>query len=102
MEASGRKFYNSSGTEQDCIGILKDLGMNSVRLRIWVNPQDCWNDTDDVVAKTCVQKTSTLNAQCLTNMNDMFSRYNKEVMVVEVGMSWDQATACSAFLTDYC
>jgi arabinogalactan endo-1,4-beta-galactosidase len=33
-------------------------------------------------------------------MNDMVSRYNKDVMVVEVGMSWDQASACNAFLTD--
>ena len=43
---------------------------------------------------------STLNSQCLTNMNDMVARYNKDVMVVEVGMSWDQPTACNAFLTD--
>jgi arabinogalactan endo-1,4-beta-galactosidase len=41
-----------------------------------------------------------LNSQCLTNMNDMVTRYNKEVMVVEVGMSWDQATACNSFLAD--
>jgi len=43
---------------------------------------------------------STLNDQCLANMNDMVSRYNKEVMVCEVGMSWDQPSACNAFLTD--
>ena len=43
---------------------------------------------------------STLNDQCLTNMNDMISRYNKEVMICEVGMSWDQPTACNAFFTD--
>jgi arabinogalactan endo-1,4-beta-galactosidase len=33
-------------------------------------------------------------------MNDMVSRYNKEVMICEVGMSWDQPGACNAFLTD--
>jgi arabinogalactan endo-1,4-beta-galactosidase len=42
----------------------------------------------------------TLNQQCLSNMNDMVSRYNKEVMVVEVGMPWDQAATCQQFLTD--
>ena len=31
-------------------------------------------------------------------MNDMRSRYGKGVMIVEVGMSWDQATASKAFL----
>jgi arabinogalactan endo-1,4-beta-galactosidase len=43
---------------------------------------------------------STLNSQCLTNMNDMVARYDKAVMVVEVGMSWDQANACNSFLAD--
>ena len=245
MEASGRKFYNSAGTEKDCMQILKDLGMNSIRLRAWVNPTNNWNNTADVLAKalraknlgmrimidfhysdswadpgkqfkpaawstmdfatmkqalsdytTSVLSTlksngitpewvqvgnetndgmlwpdgkastnmgnfaqlikagynavkavdqnikvivhisngydnnlfrwifdglksngvdwdiigmslypspttwQTLNAQCLTNMNDMVARYNKEVMVVEVGMSWDQATACNSFLAD--
>jgi arabinogalactan endo-1,4-beta-galactosidase len=33
-------------------------------------------------------------------MNDMVSRYGKEVMIVESGMSWDQPAACNAFLSD--
>lgn len=40
MEATGYKFYNSEGKEQDCIEILKGLGINSIRLRTWVNPSD--------------------------------------------------------------
>ncbi len=40
------------------------------------------------------------NTAALTNMNDMVTRYNKEVMVVEAGMPWDQADACKQFLTD--
>lgn len=51
MESSGIKFYNSSGTEQECMLILKNLGMNSIRLRVWVNPVDGWNNTADVIAK---------------------------------------------------
>lgn len=245
MENSGKKFYNNAGTEQECMSLLKSLGMNSIRLRVWVNPSGGWNNTADVVAKAIraknlglrimidfhysdtwadpghqekpaawalqdfttlktslanhttavltelknnsispewVQvgnetndgmlwpdgKASTnmanftqlvnagydavkalfpsakvivqvsngwdnslfrwlfdglknnggkydvigmslypssanwakLNSQCLTNMNDMISRYNKEVMIVEVGMSWDQAASCNSFLAD--
>ena len=245
MESNGIKFYNSSGTQQDCMLILKNLGMNAIRLRVWVNPSNGWCNTGDVVAKavraqnlglkilidfhysdtwadpghqskpaawtsqdfatlqtsvynhttdvlnalktngvtpTWVQvgnetndgmlwpdgqasvnmsnfaalvnsgynavksvdtsikvivhisngydnslfrwmfdglKTngakwdiigmslypttanwSTLNAQCLSNMNDMVSRYNKDVMICEVGMSWDQAATCQSFLND--
>ena len=245
MEAGSRKFYNASGVEQECITLLKSLGMNTIRLRVWVNPPGGWNNTADVVAKAVRAKNlgmriminfhysdgwadpgqqtkpaawagqdinglktllsthtsdvlnalktsgvtpewvqvgnetnngmlwpegrastnmanftqlvnagydavkavfpsakvivhvsngwdnslfrwlydglknnggkwdvigmslyptagnwATLNAQCLTNMNDMIARYAKEVMVVEVGMSWDQSTACQSFLND--
>lgn len=51
MEASGKKFYNSTGVEQDCIDLLKSKGINSIRLRVWVNPVDGWNNKADVVAK---------------------------------------------------
>jgi arabinogalactan endo-1,4-beta-galactosidase len=38
MEATGYKFYNDSGAQQDCLQILKDHGIDSIRLRVWVNP----------------------------------------------------------------
>ena len=245
MEAAGRKFYNSTGTEMDCLALMKSLGMNTIRLRVWVNPNPAWNNTADVVAKAIRAKNlgmrimidfhysdswadpgqqtkpaawtgqdlnalktslanhtisvltalknnnitpewvqtgnetndgmlwpegkasvsmsnfaqlintgydavksvfplakvivhisngydnalfrwmfdglkannakydvigmslyptvtgwATTNTQCLTNMNDMVSRYNKEVMIVEVGMSWDHSSECGSFLTD--
>lgn len=40
MEASGFKFYNDNGVEQDCFRILKDHGINTIRLRTWVNPSN--------------------------------------------------------------
>jgi arabinogalactan endo-1,4-beta-galactosidase len=40
MEASGYKFYSDAGTEEDCFKILKDHGINSIRLRTFVNPSD--------------------------------------------------------------
>lgn len=245
MENAGRIFYNSTGAAQDCFQILKNLGMNSIRLRVWVDPAGGWNNMADVLAKalrakalgmriminfhysdswadpgqqnkpaawaaqdfatlqtsvynytfnvlttlktngiipewvqvgnetndgmlwptgkaslnmanfaTLVNKGyeavkavdasikvivqisngfdnnlfrwifdglknnagkwdiigmslypdpanwATLNSQCLSNMNDLVSRYNKPVMICEVGMSWDQATACNSFLSD--
>lgn len=49
MEASGRKFYNNNGTQQDCLDILKGKGINSIRLRVWVNPANGWCNKNDVV-----------------------------------------------------
>ncbi|HEU4471206.1 MAG TPA: glycosyl hydrolase 53 family protein [Flavisolibacter sp.] len=51
MEAAGKKFYTPVGLEQDCFQLLKNLGMNTIRLRVWVNPASGWNNTTDVVAK---------------------------------------------------
>lgn len=245
MESAGRKFYNAAGAEQDLFALLKSLGMNTVRLRVWVNPANGWNNKADVTAKAIRAKAAglrimidfhysdtwadpgaqtkpaawaaqdiaglktslanhtadvltglktagvtpewvqvgnetndgllwpegkastnmaayaqlitagydavksvfpdakvvvhlsngwnnalfrwsfdglksngskwdvigmslypsstdwnTKNTQCLANMNDMVARYGTEVMVVEVGMSWDQPAAANAFLSD--
>lgn len=40
MEATGYKFYDSTGVQQNCLQILKDKGINTVRLRVWVNPSN--------------------------------------------------------------
>ena len=245
METAGKKFYNSTGTETECMQLLKSIGMNTIRLRVWVNPTSAYNNKADVVAKAVRAKNlgmrimidfhysdtwadpghqtkpsawagqniatlqtsvtahttdvlnalktagvtlewvqvgnetndgmlwpegkastnmanfaqlinagydavksifplakvivhvsngydnslfrwmfdgltangakwdvigmslyptaanwATLNSQCLSNMNDMVARYGKDVMIVEVGMSWDQSAACKSFLDD--
>jgi arabinogalactan endo-1,4-beta-galactosidase len=51
MEASGYRWFNDNGTQQDVLQILKDHGMNAIRLRVWVNPSGGWNGVNDVVAK---------------------------------------------------
>ena len=51
MEAAGRVFRNRDGKTDDLYAILKQQGMDAIRLRVWVNPQDGWNGTADVVAK---------------------------------------------------
>ncbi|MBK8496010.1 MAG: glycosyl hydrolase 53 family protein [Chitinophagaceae bacterium] len=245
MENTGIKFYNSSGTEQECMQLLKNTGVNTIRLRVWVNPANGWCNTADVIVKATRAKNlgmkilidfhysdswadpgqqtkpaawaamdvpglqtaiynhtitvmntlqangttpdwvqvgnetndgmlwpdgnasvnmanyatffiagyhavkavnpatkvmvhisngydnalfrwnldglkangavwdvigmslyptaagwAALNSQCLSNMNELVARYGSEVMVCEVGMSWDQPAACKAFITD--
>src|SRR5579859_3446554 len=51
MEASGIRFYNAAGTAMDGMALLQTLGINSIRLRAWVNPTAGWCNTADVVAK---------------------------------------------------
>jgi arabinogalactan endo-1,4-beta-galactosidase len=58
MESQGIKFYDKTGGQKDLFQILKDEGMNSIRLRAWVNPADGYNNTADVVAKAIRAKNA--------------------------------------------
>lgn len=39
-EASGVKYYDEAGNEEDLLKILADAGVNYVRIRVWVDPFD--------------------------------------------------------------
>ena len=40
IEQNGGKYYNAQGKEDDLFNILKENGVNWVRLRVWNNPVD--------------------------------------------------------------
>lgn len=60
MESSGIKFYDKTGAQQDLFTLMKSLGMNTIRLRAWVNPSDGWCNTTDLVAKAIRAKNAGL------------------------------------------
>ncbi|MCC8143789.1 MAG: arabinogalactan endo-1,4-beta-galactosidase [Tannerellaceae bacterium] len=51
MEKAGYKFYNRSGDEKECIALMRELGMNAIRLRVWVNPASGWCNSGDLLIK---------------------------------------------------
>lgn len=54
MEADGKRFYNAAGEETEMMALMKQIGMNAIRLRVWVNPEKAygaWCDKADVLAK---------------------------------------------------
>ena len=48
-ESSGYVFRNSSGTQADPYVLLKGLNVNSIRLRVWVNPSGGWSNGADLL-----------------------------------------------------
>ena len=40
IAATNPVFYDTDGTETDFLDILKNNGVNTIRLRLWVNPID--------------------------------------------------------------
>ncbi|MBP3290003.1 MAG: glycosyl hydrolase 53 family protein [Alistipes sp.] len=51
LEKEGYVFYNTSGQVRECTALMKELGMDAIRLRVWVNPENGWCGKDDVLKK---------------------------------------------------
>ena len=51
MEEDSVLFYDASGQEKECTQLMKELGFNSIRLRVWVDPEDGWCNSEDVLEK---------------------------------------------------
>lgn len=51
MENDGVKFYDSEGAVTECTGLMKQIGFDAIRLRVWVDPEDGWCGKDDVLVK---------------------------------------------------
>lgn len=49
MEAHGSKFFNADGEERENTALMDELGMNAVRLRVWVNPKGGFCSKEDVL-----------------------------------------------------
>jgi len=48
MEASGVQFRDSTGAQKDLLAVLAGKGINSIRLRVWVNPSTGYCNKADV------------------------------------------------------
>jgi arabinogalactan endo-1,4-beta-galactosidase len=73
MEASGIKFYDKNGNQQDLFALMKSLGFNSIRLRAWVNPTDGWCNTADVVAKAIRAKKAGMKIMIDFHYSDVWA-----------------------------
>ena len=53
LESQKHRFYNAAGEERECTALMKELGLNAIRLRVWVNPKEhgYWCNTTDLVTK---------------------------------------------------
>jgi arabinogalactan endo-1,4-beta-galactosidase len=51
MEKDGMKFYTADGKETECTSLMKSIGFDAIRLRVWVDPEDGWCGKEDVLVK---------------------------------------------------
>lgn len=53
MASKGHKWYNWQGEERECTALMKEMGMNAIRMRVWVDPSkhDNWCSKEDLLVK---------------------------------------------------
>mgnify|MGYP001226715606 CR=1 FL=1 len=102
MEAAGIKFYNAAGREMECMALLKSLGMNTIRLRVWVNPSPSWNNAADVVAKAVRAKNLGMRVMINFHYSDSWADPGKQTKPAAwASMSFaDMKNALSVHTTD--
>ena len=89
MEADGRKFYTNDGVATDIFALMKQIGMNAIRLRVFVDPEGYgygpWCDKADVVAKAKRAQAQGLDVMIDFHYSDFFTDPGRQ----NVPKAWD-------------
>ncbi|MEN3324483.1 glycosyl hydrolase 53 family protein [Mariniflexile soesokkakense] len=85
MEASGRKWYDDNGVEKQLMPILQEHGMNSIRLRVWVDPTSAssgeafgWCDIPDMVNKAVLANNLGMDVMITIHYSDWWADPGKQ------------------------
>lgn len=77
MEADGRQFRDSEGNVCDIFALMKSVGMDAARLRVWVNPEGYgygpWCDKADLLVKAKRAKAQGLDIMVDFHYSDFFA-----------------------------
>ena len=80
MVAGGRKFYKKDGTQAALLDVLKDCGINAIRLRVWVNPYKGWSGKEDVLAMANQVKSAGMALMINFHYSDFFVDPGRQTM----------------------
>jgi arabinogalactan endo-1,4-beta-galactosidase len=74
----GQVYYNASGTAQDPLIILKNIGVNYVRLRVWNNPASGYNNEGKVLQDAAAAKAQGLKVMVDFHYSDTWADPGKQ------------------------
>ena len=81
LEKEGYKFYNKAQEEKECMQLLRDdCGVNSIRLRVWVNPAEGWCNVSDVAIKARRANSLGLRLMIDFHFSDTWADPGQQVM----------------------
>lgn len=78
MEDNGMKFYSADGTETECMALLKSLGTDAIRLRVWVNPEGGYCGKADLLKKALRANQLGLNVMVDFHYSDSWADPEKQ------------------------
>ncbi|MCM1093416.1 MAG: alpha/beta fold hydrolase [Lachnospiraceae bacterium] len=77
-EARGGKFFNSLGEETETVALMKQLGMNAVRLRVWVDPKGGFCNKEDVLKLAKRAKANDMEIMLCFHYSDSWADPGKQ------------------------
>lgn len=81
MEKDGKHFYNAAGQQTEIDALMRECGMNAIRLRVWVEPtMGGWCGTEDVVKKALAAKAQGLNVLVDFHYSDFFADPSRQAI----------------------
>ncbi|ETT51821.1 LPXTG-motif cell wall anchor domain-containing protein [Paenibacillus sp. FSL R7-269] len=103
MEAEGHKFYNDQGDEADLLQILKDHGIDSIRLRAFVDPSDDpingHNSTEEMVQ--LASRVSALGFRVMVDLHYSDSWADPGKQVTPAAWASDNLEQLKAHVSEY-
>ena len=83
QENDGVLFYDSLGQAADGMRVMRDAGMNSVRLRVWVNHSTGWCNKEDVISKAKRAAALKLRVMIDFHYSDFFADPSRQNIPVD-------------------
>ena len=80
MEKDGKAFKKKDGATADIFDVLKEVGINSIRLRVWVNPYNGWSGKDDVVRLATRAAKAGMALMVDFHYSDFFADPNRQMI----------------------
>ncbi|MBQ1016596.1 glycosyl hydrolase 53 family protein [Micromonospora sp. D93] len=74
----GAKYYDANGVARDPLDILKSVGVNYVRLRVWNNPISGYNNKSGVLAQARVARAKGLKVLIDFHYSDTWADPGKQ------------------------
>jgi arabinogalactan endo-1,4-beta-galactosidase len=74
----GKRFYDAAGVQRDPLDIIKGIGANYVRLRVWVNPASGYNNKSKVITYAKAAKAKGMKVLIDFHYSDTWADPSKQ------------------------